>query len=57
VDDLEGMTLGPRLSDGRRSLIVLSDHNFSGRQITRFTALSMHLPACLMKGRGVHIKK
>ena len=29
LDNLEGMTLGPRLSDGSQSLILISDNNFS----------------------------
>ncbi|HIK38393.1 MAG: esterase-like activity of phytase family protein [Geminocystis sp.] len=29
LDNLEGMTLGPRLADGSQSLIVVSDNNFA----------------------------
>jgi hypothetical protein len=29
LDNLEGITLGPRLADGSRSLIIISDNNFS----------------------------
>lgn len=43
VDNLEGMTFGPRLPDGRRSLIVVSDNNFSERQTTQIIALSVKL--------------
>ncbi|MBD1913739.1 MULTISPECIES: esterase-like activity of phytase family protein [unclassified Leptolyngbya] len=32
LDNLEAMTLGPRLPDGSQSLILLSDDNFSDRQ-------------------------
>ena len=32
---LEGMTLGPRLSDGSQSLILVSDDNFSEEQLTK----------------------
>ena len=35
IDNLEGMTLGPRLADGSQSLILLSDNNFSDRQFTQ----------------------
>ncbi len=28
IDNLEGLTFGPRLPDGRRSLLVISDDNF-----------------------------
>jgi hypothetical protein len=36
IDNLEGMALGPRLPDGSQSLIVVSDDNFSEKQITQF---------------------
>ncbi|EKU99336.1 hypothetical protein Lepto7375DRAFT_1363 [Leptolyngbya sp. PCC 7375] len=34
-DNLEAMTLGPKLSDGRQSLIMVSDNNFDDRQETQ----------------------
>ncbi|MEM9273576.1 MAG: esterase-like activity of phytase family protein [Cyanobacteria bacterium P01_F01_bin.143] len=36
LDNLEGMTLGPRLPDGSHSLILVSDNNFSEDQVTQF---------------------
>ena len=36
LDNLEGMTLGPRLPDGSQSLILVSDDNFKDDQITQF---------------------
>ena len=36
LDNLEGMTLGPRLPDGSQSLIVVSDNNFDENQVTQF---------------------
>jgi len=36
LDNLEAMTLGPRLPDGSQSLILMSDDNFSDRQINQF---------------------
>ncbi len=36
LDNLEGMTLGPRLPDGSNSLILVSDNNFSEDQVTQF---------------------
>jgi hypothetical protein len=36
LDNLEGMTFGPRLSDGSQSLILVSDDNFNKEQITQF---------------------
>ncbi len=35
-DNLEGLTLGPQLADGRRALIVISDDNFSPTQTGQF---------------------
>jgi hypothetical protein len=35
LDNLEGMTLGPRLPDGSQSLIMVSDDNFSKMQKTQ----------------------
>jgi hypothetical protein len=36
LENLEGMTLGPRLQDGSQSLIVISDNNFSQGQKNQF---------------------
>ncbi|HEY9700756.1 MAG TPA: esterase-like activity of phytase family protein [Trichocoleus sp.] len=36
LDNLEGMTLGPQLPDGNRSLILVSDDNFNDLQVTQF---------------------
>ncbi|OKH36445.1 endonuclease/exonuclease/phosphatase [[Phormidium ambiguum] IAM M-71] len=36
LDNLEGITFGPRLSDGSQSLILMSDDNFKEEQITQF---------------------
>lgn len=36
LDNLEGMTFGPRLKDGSLSLMVVSDDNFRDDQITQF---------------------
>lgn len=36
VDNIEGMTLGPRLPDGSQSLILVSDDNFNEEQVTQF---------------------
>lgn len=38
LDNTEGMCWGPRLPSGRRSLVVVSDDNFSARQVTQFAA-------------------
>ncbi len=36
LDNLEGMTIGPRLPDGSQSLILVSDDNFRPEQVTQF---------------------
>ena len=36
IDNIEGMTLGPRLPDGSQSLILVSDDNFNKEQVTQF---------------------
>ncbi len=42
-DNLEGLALGPVLADGRQSLIVVSDNNFSATQTTQFIALALEI--------------
>ncbi|MDW8202363.1 MAG: phytase, partial [Cyanobacteriota bacterium SKYGB_h_bin112] len=43
LDNVEGMTLGPRLPDGRQSLILVSDNNFSPTQFTQVLALALDI--------------
>jgi hypothetical protein len=38
LDNTEGMCWGPRLPNGHRTLVVVSDDNFSARQVTQFAA-------------------
>ena len=38
LDNLEGITLGPKLADGRRLIMLVSDNNFSLLQVTQFLA-------------------
>ena len=40
-DNLEAMTLGPRLADGSQSLILASDNNFDPRQTTQIRLLTL----------------
>ena len=42
VDNVEGITLGPRLPDGRRTVVLVSDDNFAARQVTQFIAFATH---------------
>lgn len=41
VDNLEGMTLGPRLPDGSQSLLMVSDNNFEGDRATQLLLLRL----------------
>lgn len=41
LDNIEGITLGPRLVDGRQSVILVSDDNFSPTQTTQFVLFAM----------------
>lgn len=43
LDNLEGMTWGPKLSNGRRCLILVSDNNFNPLQVTLFIAFAVTL--------------
>lgn len=36
LDNLEGMTLGPRLADGSQSVVLVSDNNFNDIQLNQF---------------------
>ena len=38
LDNTEGMCWGPRLPNGNRSLVVVSDDNFAANQVTQFVA-------------------
>lgn len=41
LDNVEGITLGPKLSDGRQSVVLVTDDNFSPRQVTQFHVFAM----------------
>lgn len=43
IDNIEGMTWGPDLPDGRRSLVIVSDNNFNDGQFTQFVVLAVDL--------------
>jgi hypothetical protein len=43
LDNFEGLALGPRLSGGRRTLLLQSDDNFNDVQVTRVVALAARL--------------
>lgn len=41
VDNIEGMSWGPVLPDGHRTLVLVSDNNFNPAQVTQFLALEV----------------
>lgn len=41
IENFEALSWGPKLADGRRSLLVLSDNNFSKTQITRLLVFAV----------------
>lgn len=43
VENIEGMTFGPQLSDGRQLLVVVSDNNFNPAEVTQFIALAVDI--------------
>ena len=44
LDNLQGMTLGPRLSDGTQSLVLVSDDNFDDKQVTKLLLFRLSKP-------------
>lgn len=41
LDNLEGMTFGPRLLNGLQTLVLVSDNNFDPKQFTQFLAFTL----------------
>jgi hypothetical protein len=41
VDNIEGITWGPRLENGNRSLVIVSDDNFNATQVTQLLAFEV----------------
>jgi hypothetical protein len=41
LDNVEGLTFGPRLPGGRRSLVLVSDNNFAASQFTQFLLFAL----------------
>ncbi|MBV8885840.1 MAG: hypothetical protein JO235_17845, partial [Chroococcidiopsidaceae cyanobacterium CP_BM_RX_35] len=44
IDNLQGMALGPRLSDGTPSLLLVSNNDFSQEQATQFLLFRLNQP-------------
>jgi hypothetical protein len=45
IDNIEGMTFGPPLPDGRATLVIVSDNNFNAGQFTQFIVLALEIAA------------
>ena len=45
IDNIEGMTFGPPLPDGRQTLVIVSDNNFNAAQFTQFIVLAVDIDA------------
>jgi len=43
IDNIEGMTFGPTLPDGRQTLVIVSDNNFAASQFTQFIVLAVDI--------------
>jgi len=43
LDNIEGLAFGPKLADGRQSIVLVSDNNFSPTQFTQILILSTDL--------------
>lgn len=43
LDNVEGITLGPKLSDGKQVVVLVTDDNFSAEQMTQFFAFAMEV--------------
>jgi len=41
LDNIEGLSYGPQLPDGRQSVVFVSDDNFNPKQVTQFLLFSM----------------
>ena len=55
LDNLEGMTFGPRLPDGRATLLLIADNNFNPRQRIQILAFAIEVDepsASRIQGRG-----
>ena len=43
IDNIEGMTFGPVLPDGRQSIVIVSDNNFAPTQFTQIIVLAAEI--------------
>src|SRR5262245_2969575 len=43
LDNVEGISFGPRLADGRQSIVLVADNKFAASQVTQFFAFALDL--------------
>ncbi len=53
LDNIEGLTFGPPLPDGRRSIVLVSDNNFSDRQFTQILSIGADIPPATPRSIGM----
>jgi len=41
LDNIEGISMGPVLANGNRSIVLVSDNNFADSQFTQFIAMEV----------------
>ncbi|HLO84133.1 MAG TPA: esterase-like activity of phytase family protein [Nostocaceae cyanobacterium] len=49
LDNIEGLTLGPKLPNGQKSLILISDNNFNSLQRTQILAFQLKMESPLTR--------
>jgi hypothetical protein len=49
LDNIEGLTIGPKLPDGQQSLILISDNNFNSLQRTQILAFKIKIETPLIR--------
>jgi hypothetical protein len=49
LDNIEGLTMGPKLPDGQQSLILISDNNFNSLQRTQILAFKIKIETPLIR--------
>jgi hypothetical protein len=53
TDNIEGISFGPKLADGRQSIVLVSDNNFGATQFTQVLSLGLDLNLIGTKSQGL----
>jgi hypothetical protein len=54
TDNIEGIAFGPKLADGRQSIVLVSDNNFGAAQFTQVIALAANLkPTAITPAKAI----